>query len=166
MTSRLKAIEALGGRCAKCGYNADSRVLVIANGDGKAERNKFGSREAYYFYVVEHVGDGKYRLLCRNCQFLRMYKAREPAHPKPYLPPLFVWQTDLPLVEALAESRWLDGIEENYAVRIVHPNGVYRYCGGGNVFHGGKVAESWQELMDSGYGPLPKEAAGVVEWNG
>lgn len=74
---RRKLLDALGGRCVRCGYD-DWRGLQIDHiyGGGNAERKKFKSIEAYYKNIEEH-GTQKYQILCANCNQIKRYEQKE-----------------------------------------------------------------------------------------
>jgi hypothetical protein len=57
---RLRAIEKLGGRCEKCGYDKIPALLVTRKTPRKEGWNKI------YHAVLEGIPD--YELLCLNCQ--------------------------------------------------------------------------------------------------
>ena len=66
---KAKAIAALGGCCARCGYDSDIRAIQIdhINGDGKQERLTLTSQHSLYKRVAESGSQGKYQALCANC---------------------------------------------------------------------------------------------------
>jgi hypothetical protein len=73
---RTKAIVALGGRCVKCGYDADSRALELdhINGGGGREYREGGGFSGYYRrlkLVAEGERGGEIQLLCANCNRIK-----------------------------------------------------------------------------------------------
>lgn len=85
---RKRIIELLGGRCVRCGYNADWRAFQIdhVNGGGSQERRIVCS----YKKLLEDIqkeGTGKYQLLCANCNQIKRYENnenRKQQNPKPF----------------------------------------------------------------------------------
>jgi hypothetical protein len=79
---RMKAIEVLGGKCARCGIE-DFRVLQIdhVNGGGLRERRNL-SPSRFYKKVIKSAkaGEGKYQVLCANCNMIKKYERQE--HPR------------------------------------------------------------------------------------
>lgn len=66
---RLKAIEALGGKCAVCGLN-DKYMLTIdhINGDWKKDPFSRRNKRALYRYILEDLESAKkrFQVLCWN----------------------------------------------------------------------------------------------------
>ena len=97
MKNRRKMIkqhvfEQMGGKCVLCGYKENFNALVIdhVNGDGFLEPNRFkrkwGIRNAtstknhtgYNGVLVSYLrGDGKYQLLCANCNQIKKIESCE-----------------------------------------------------------------------------------------
>lgn len=77
---RMKALELLGLKCVKCGFN-DVRALVIdhVNGGGRKEREIDFKKSMYRYYqhVIENVDSGKYQILCANCNTIKMFEEKE-----------------------------------------------------------------------------------------
>jgi len=79
---RSLVLAALGGKCVRCGF-ADPRALQIdhVNGDGRAERGAPGARRestiAYYKRVTLEAGNGRYQLLCANCNWIKRDENKE-----------------------------------------------------------------------------------------
>jgi|GEM_PF-2401918 len=82
---RMKLIEALGGKCARCGFS-DWRALQIdhINGGGTQERKKYvpngkGFSYKYYNDILKRVeaGSKDYQLLCANCNQIKKYENKE-----------------------------------------------------------------------------------------
>ena len=73
---RASLIEALGGKCARCGI-ADRRVLAVdhVNNDGAIERGaKRGYQWRRFFRKVltsALAGESRYQALCHNCNWLK-----------------------------------------------------------------------------------------------
>jgi hypothetical protein len=75
---RGKVLEKLGDKCRRCGFS-DLRALQIDHvfGGGNKEIAKFGrSRQAYYKHVLADV-NGRYQLLCANCNWIKRCENRE-----------------------------------------------------------------------------------------
>ncbi len=75
---RLKAIEALGGKC-KCGFS-DWRALQIdhINGGGNKERKNIGWAKLYNKIIAGTIKG--YQLLCANCNFIKRHENKEFAY--------------------------------------------------------------------------------------
>ena len=75
---RLATIEKLGGKCIKCGFS-DARALQVdhINGGGNQERvsGKLNSVNALYRDVCS--SEGKYQLLCANCNVIKRVENKE-----------------------------------------------------------------------------------------
>ena len=73
---RTKAIVALGGKCVKCGYDADHRAFEFdhINGGGGREYREGGGFSGYYTRL-KLVAAGKrgeeIQLLCANCNRIK-----------------------------------------------------------------------------------------------
>jgi hypothetical protein len=81
---RRAAIEELGGKCVKCGFD-DIRALQLdhVNSDGKKHRDSIGNPWAYYkSMLVDFAGDKfDIQVICANCSFIKMIEAKERDHP-------------------------------------------------------------------------------------
>lgn len=77
---KFLAIQALGGCCMRCGYSADIRALQIdhINSDGKQDRQTL-TWYMLYKQVAELGGQGRYQVLCANCNQIKRMEAKE--HP-------------------------------------------------------------------------------------
>lgn len=82
---REQLLDALGRKCARCGYDTDVRALQIdhVNGGGCKERKDFPSRDAYYNHILQHAEDGSYQVLCANCNVIKRLEEREHGHGPP-----------------------------------------------------------------------------------
>ncbi len=71
--NRDQAIEALGGKCVRCGMS-DSRCLQFdhINGGGTQD-NKNTSAYARYKFIKENVAEAKkkFQILCANCNWIK-----------------------------------------------------------------------------------------------
>jgi hypothetical protein len=80
------AIAALGGVCVGCGCNADIRALQIDHiaSDGWSDRiERNGNQQKMYRQIAEHGSQGKYQILCANCnQIKRMEEQEHPGRRK------------------------------------------------------------------------------------
>lgn len=74
---RAQVLEALGGKCQECGYNADDRALQVdhKNGDGATAR-KFLHGEAILRKILNGAVDD-FQLLCANCNWIKMWEQKE-----------------------------------------------------------------------------------------
>lgn len=72
---RIKVIGHLGGICSKCKFS-DIRALQIdhVNGEGIIDRN--GKTVEFYKRVIEDK-EGKYQLLCANCNMIKRIENHE-----------------------------------------------------------------------------------------
>jgi|SRR5215469_11078505 len=77
---KFLAIETLGGHCVRCGYHDDIRALQIdhVNSDGKQDRETI-TWYMLYKQIAELGGQGKYQVLCANCNQIKRMEAKE--HP-------------------------------------------------------------------------------------
>jgi hypothetical protein len=73
---RARAIAALGGKCATCGYDADTRALQfdhIAGGGGREYRE--GGGFSGYYKRLKTLAEGQraseIQLLCANCNSIK-----------------------------------------------------------------------------------------------
>lgn len=64
-------------KCVICGY-LDRRALQIdhINGDGTEER-RHRSGYSYYLYILRHIHEGRYQILCANCNQIRRVENRK-----------------------------------------------------------------------------------------
>lgn len=71
---RKATIEALGGKCVRCGFD-DARALQIdhINGGGSKERKERKYKGAFNKHVLESFleGEERYQLLCANCNWIK-----------------------------------------------------------------------------------------------
>lgn len=69
-------MEALGNKCAGCGFE-DYRALQIdhVNGGGKRLRRLFGSQLWLYKDVLQNPS--RYQLLCANCNSIKGFEQGE-----------------------------------------------------------------------------------------
>jgi hypothetical protein len=77
-TDRKKMIQKLGGRCMRCGYD-DWRALQIDHvlGGGTKELRVMGGNKRKYYQEVLLNNNGKYQLLCANCNWIKRYENNE-----------------------------------------------------------------------------------------
>ena len=75
---RLMVLDALGGRCCKCGFS-DFRALQIdhINGGGIIDRHKMS--KGYHESIVKSflANENKYQLLCANCNWIKRSENNE-----------------------------------------------------------------------------------------
>ena len=72
-------IEALGGCCQKCGFT-DDRALQVdhVHGDGANDVLRYGGA-TFYNAVIRSTfhKEGKYQLLCANCNWIKRAEDKE-----------------------------------------------------------------------------------------
>mgnify|MGYP001577497613 FL=1 len=79
---RTKGREAVyakfGNKCAHCGF-ADKRALQIdhVHGGGAIEGRKIGSHQDKFYRKVLADTEGRYQLLCANCNWIKRAAGRE-----------------------------------------------------------------------------------------
>lgn len=77
---RNAVIEALGGKCVRCGF-IDIRALQIdhINGGGSRERKEIKFKGAFNKHVLRSFlkGENKYQLLCANCNWIKRFENNE-----------------------------------------------------------------------------------------
>lgn len=80
INARQILIERLGGVCAKCGFT-DWRALQIDHvfGDGYLERKKDRSMNPLddRHRIITGFKNGRYQLLCSNCNWIKRYENNE-----------------------------------------------------------------------------------------
>lgn len=76
--SRVYAINILGGKCKRCGFD-DIRALQIdhVNGGGNKEHKEGGSYKIYLKIISNKNAEGEYQLLCANCNWIKRYENKE-----------------------------------------------------------------------------------------
>src|SRR3990167_10375303 len=74
---RLQALEKLGSKCERCGFN-DPRALQIdhINGGGVRERKKGTSQHVFYRSIVNGERTDL-QLLCANCNWIKRAERKE-----------------------------------------------------------------------------------------
>lgn len=77
---RKKILYSLGEKCLKCGFS-DERALQIdhVNSGGCREQKKYGTGMKYLNIVSASIfkQDGKYQLLCANCNIIKKFEKNE-----------------------------------------------------------------------------------------
>ena len=75
---RLKVLKKLGGKCVECGFD-DWRALQIdhVNGGGTRELKKYYGRLQKYNRMVLADNNGKYQILCSNCNWIKRHERNE-----------------------------------------------------------------------------------------
>lgn len=74
---RAEVFAILGNVCKRCGFD-DVRALQIdhVNGGGQQEfRTKSGT--SYLYHVLKYIPDGRYQLLCANCNWIKRHENQE-----------------------------------------------------------------------------------------
>jgi len=77
---RNEIIRLLGNKCIICGYKGLALQIDHINGGGRREFLKCSKRPArYYKKILESIkrNEGKYQLLCANCNWEKRYKNNE-----------------------------------------------------------------------------------------
>jgi Zn ribbon nucleic-acid-binding protein len=76
-TTRLKALNRLGGKCVRCGFS-DERALQIdhVNGGGNKERQSYKGA-AFFYHVINLTSLEEYQVLCANCNFIKRREEQE-----------------------------------------------------------------------------------------
>lgn len=79
---REEVIILMGGECAHCGYRKDVRALQIdhVKGGGSKDRKTFGhSASTLLRKCMQSIEkkDGKFQVLCANCNWIKRYENRE-----------------------------------------------------------------------------------------
>ncbi len=76
---RQLILDILGNKCCRCGFS-DYRALQIdhVNGNGAAETRGL-SQKTYLNKILRSLqnGEGKYQLLCANCNWIKRYENNE-----------------------------------------------------------------------------------------
>lgn len=67
---RRQVIQHLGGRCARCGFD-DERALQIDHVDGGGNHDVLRRAPIAYLKAVRDRGDGRFQLLCANCNWIK-----------------------------------------------------------------------------------------------
>lgn len=83
--ARLAIVEFFGGKCMKCGFEEDKRLLQLdhINGDGWKERHSNGWRSTdVYKRLKQILADPElarqtFQLLCANCNLQKKYDNKE-----------------------------------------------------------------------------------------
>lgn len=82
---RFAILEKLGGKCIKCGYNKDWRALQIDHINGGGGKEIRSLKTQVYLQIVLENKEGKYQLLCANCNFIKRHENNEWKHKKKFL---------------------------------------------------------------------------------
>lgn len=86
--TRKKLLEAVGGKCNKCGFD-DFRALHIDHVEGgglREVRDDFKHNQIkFQKHVVKLVDSGKYQLLCANCNQIKEWERRRAGRKKTQL---------------------------------------------------------------------------------
>lgn len=74
---RARILELLGGKCP-CGFS-DPRALQVdhVNGNGSEDRRVHGRKYTKEVIRSIEAGEGKYQLLCANCNWIKRYENKE-----------------------------------------------------------------------------------------
>lgn len=76
---REALVRELGGCCARCGYDADIRALVLdhKNGDGYLDRKRLGSKVHRYYAKHPEEARKNLQILCSNCNTIKAIDEKE-----------------------------------------------------------------------------------------
>lgn len=69
----------LGAKCVTCGYS-DRRALQIDHVDGSGaeeRRRRNGFTLPYYLHILKHIHEGRYQVLCANCNQIKRVEDRK-----------------------------------------------------------------------------------------
>lgn len=79
--ARLKkiAFSEMGGRCLGCGWTDERALQVDHVHGGGARRHDRNDGAAFYRRVIDSLarGEGKYQLLCSNCNWIKRHEREE-----------------------------------------------------------------------------------------
>lgn len=77
---REATLDLLGGKCLRCDFS-DRRALQIDHVNGGGTKDKETIRGVYYKSVINSFleGEGKYQLLCANCNWIKRVEQNETA---------------------------------------------------------------------------------------
>lgn len=71
-----RAYESMGGKCSRCGFD-DPRALQVDHVSGGGSQDKTQhNRELYYRNIIKN-NNGKYQLLCANCNWIKRWEKKE-----------------------------------------------------------------------------------------
>jgi hypothetical protein len=163
---RTAAVQALGGKCAMCGWSADLQMLQIMTKDGNSNEYKGRHREKFHLKVLQSPDPALYEVLCPNCKQLLMKQRRaeqaaaaaaahslaEPEGVDPKTLPVFVWASSFGFSDSVETShQWIDKHVNNgheayiwlTDERRVKDGPVYRY---GQPQE--PVAANWHEFTE------------------
>lgn len=75
---RIEVVELLGGKCMRCDFS-DIRALQIDHVNGSGIKDRKSITKMYYPVVIESVSnkEGKYQLLCANCNWIKRFENNE-----------------------------------------------------------------------------------------
>lgn len=69
---KLEAFAHLGGKCCRCGYDADHRAMAVSHVNGGGfEARRSGVRGSRLLRAVFSDADGEFQLLCWNCSTVK-----------------------------------------------------------------------------------------------
>jgi|SRR6267142_3209201 len=81
---RNQAVWLLGGKCSHCGFKERHALQVDhINGDGRKDRRRYNSPKRYWQAVLKSVKnqEGRYQVLCANCNWIKALENKEFSHP-------------------------------------------------------------------------------------
>lgn len=76
---RQSVLRLMGYKCVKCGYDSDWRALQIDHIHGCGKKNRVHGL-VFYKKILDSGFEGKYQLLCANCNFIKRYENNELNH--------------------------------------------------------------------------------------
>ena len=76
LRTRLLTLQALGGKCVKCGYG-DWRALQIDHVGGDGNRGRGSAGSGYYLAILQDPHQERYQVLCANCNWVKRFVNHE-----------------------------------------------------------------------------------------
>jgi hypothetical protein len=78
---RDRVFQKLGNCCVRCGFS-DSRAFQIDHvfGGGGKELRMFNTRRKAYYQKILDDTEGRYQLLCANCNWIKRHEKKEWNH--------------------------------------------------------------------------------------
>jgi hypothetical protein len=75
---RIATLELLDNKCCKCGFN-DIRALQVDHINGGGSKEKKSITCVYWKYVINSIlkEEGRYQLLCANCNWIKRVEEKE-----------------------------------------------------------------------------------------
>lgn len=76
--TKKMALEALGGKCVRCGFT-DERALQFDHVNGGGVKDKKATTRQYHKVIIESFlnGENKFQILCANCNWIKRFENNE-----------------------------------------------------------------------------------------